>query len=95
MTEPTSVLWELLTAAGGTLALTLIIRLALGINALTLLFVGSAAVTLERCARVARRARSMLGSGLVWAALVVVMWDRVRTAQARPERRATSTGAPR
>jgi lipoprotein-releasing system permease protein len=64
------VLWDLLTAAGGTLALTLIVTLALGINALTLLFLGSAVVTLERFARVARRWRSMLGFGLCWAGLV-------------------------
>jgi lipoprotein-releasing system permease protein len=64
------VLWDLLTAAGGTLALTLIVSIALGINALTLLFLGSAVVTLERFARVARRWRSMLGFGLCWAGLV-------------------------
>ena len=62
--------WGLLTAAGGTLALTLIVTLAIGINALTLLFLGSAIVTLERFARVARRWRSLLGFGLVWAAVV-------------------------
>ena len=33
-----SVFWDLLTAAGGTLALTLIVAIALGLNALTLLF---------------------------------------------------------
>ncbi len=65
-----SMFWELLTAAGGTLALTLIVTIAVGINALTLLFVGSAVVTLERFARVARRWRSVLGFGLCWAALV-------------------------
>ena len=64
------VLWDALTAAGGTLALTLIVALAVGINALTLLFLGSAVVTLERFARVARRWRSLLGFGLCWAALV-------------------------
>ena len=65
-----SVVWELLTAAGGTLALSLIISIAIGINALTLLFVGSAVVTLERFARVAARWRSVLGFGLGWAALL-------------------------
>ncbi|MBW1684870.1 MAG: hypothetical protein JRS35_07365, partial [Deltaproteobacteria bacterium] len=65
-----SLFWEVLTAAGGTLALTLIVAIAIGINALTLLFVGSAVVTLERFARVARRWRSVLGFGLCWAALV-------------------------
>jgi lipoprotein-releasing system permease protein len=62
-------LWDLLTAAGGTLALTLIVTLALGINALTLLFLGSAVVTLERFARVARRWRSLLCVGACWAAV--------------------------
>ncbi len=70
MTDFAGVLWGLLTAAGGTLALTLIVTLAIGINALTLLFLGSAVVTLERFARVARRWRSLLGFGVVWAAVV-------------------------
>jgi len=63
-------LWNVLTAAGGSLALTLIVTMAVGINALTLLFLGSAVVTLERFARVARRWRSLLGFGAVWALLV-------------------------
>ncbi len=48
----------------------LIVTLALGIMALTLLFVGSAVVTLEGFARVARRWRSLLGVGVVWAVFV-------------------------
>jgi lipoprotein-releasing system permease protein len=63
-------LWDVLAAAGGTLALTLIVTIAVGINALTLLFLGSAVVTLERFARVARSARSLLGFGACWAVLV-------------------------
>ncbi len=51
--------WDVATAAGGTLALAFIIALALGINALTLLFVGSAVVVLERFARAARRFSSI------------------------------------
>jgi lipoprotein-releasing system permease protein len=62
-----TVLWNALTAAGGTLALSLIVTIALGINALTLLFVGSAVVTLERFARAARRPRSALAFGACWA----------------------------
>ena len=54
-----AILWDLLTVAGGTLALSLIVSIAVGINALTFLFVGSAVVTLERFARVARRPRSV------------------------------------
>ena len=73
MSEFAAVVWAMLSAAGGTLALTLIITLALGINALTLLFVGSAVITLERFARVAHRWRSLLGFSLVWALLVGAM----------------------
>ena len=43
--------WNVLAAGGGTLALVLIVTIAVGINALTLLFLGSAVVTLERFAR--------------------------------------------
>jgi len=47
--------WSLATAAGGTLALGFIIAIALGINALTILFLGSAVIVLERFARASRR----------------------------------------
>ena len=47
--------WSLATAAGGTLALGFIIAIALGINALTILFMGSAVIVLERFARASRR----------------------------------------
>ena len=57
MTALVDVLWSVLTAAGGTLALGLIVTLAVGINALTLLFLGSAVVTLERFARAQPAAR--------------------------------------
>ena len=60
--------WQLLTAAGGTLALSFIVAIALGINALTLLFLGSAVVVLERFARAARRVSSSVLAGLVVAA---------------------------
>jgi lipoprotein-releasing system permease protein len=62
--------WDVLSWAGGTLALTFIVALALGINALTLLFLGSAVVALERFARVARKPGSLATVGLVWAAIV-------------------------
>jgi lipoprotein-releasing system permease protein len=65
-------LWDLLSAAGGTLALSFIVALAVGINALTLLFLGSAVIALERFARVAQHWRGVLGVGLVWSALVGV-----------------------
>jgi lipoprotein-releasing system permease protein len=65
-----SMLWGLLTTAGGTVALALIVAIALGINALTLLFVGSAVVALERFARAARRLRSVAVVLVVWSALL-------------------------
>ena len=62
--------WNVLAAGGGTLALVLIVTIAVGINALTLLFLGSAVVTLERFARVARSAKSLLGFSACWSVLV-------------------------
>jgi hypothetical protein len=59
-----------LTTAGGTLALGLILAIALGINAMTLLFFGSAVVALERFARVATRRGVIAACVLVWAALL-------------------------
>jgi lipoprotein-releasing system permease protein len=72
-----AMLWDVLSAAGGTLALSFIVALAVGINALTLLFLGSAVIALERFARVAQGWRGVLGVGLVWSAAVgaaVVYW---------------------
>jgi len=65
-----SLVWELLTAAGGTLALSLIVVIAVGLNALTVLFFGSAVVALERFARVRASWQGLLGFGVVWSALV-------------------------
>ena len=62
-------LWDVLTAAGGSLALTLIVGIAVGIGAMTLLFVGSAIVALERFARTVRSSRSALLAGGTWAAV--------------------------
>jgi lipoprotein-releasing system permease protein len=62
--------WDALTAAGGTLALSLIVALAVGIVALALLFVGSAVVALERFARVARSPRTLAVASVAWAALL-------------------------
>jgi lipoprotein-releasing system permease protein len=64
------ILWGLLTAAGGSLAVTLIVSIVVGIAALLLLFSGSAVVTLERFARVTRRPRNVLVCGVCWALLV-------------------------
>ena len=62
-----SMLWDALTATGGALALSLIVTIALGISAMTLLFVGSAVVVLERFARAVRRTRSLVGCGALWS----------------------------
>jgi len=75
MTPLASVLWDALSAAGGTLALSFIVAIAAGIGALLLLFLGSAVVVLERFARSARRWRGVLVAGLVWSAAVgLVIW---------------------
>jgi lipoprotein-releasing system permease protein len=70
MAQVLASLWELVTAAGGTLALTLIVAIALGINALTLLFFGSAVVALERFARAPLRWRGALAFGVGWGLVV-------------------------
>ncbi len=70
MTLAADMLWDLLTAAGGSLALTLIVTLALGLAALALLFLGSAIVTLEHFARVVRRPLTVLAFGIFWSLLV-------------------------
>jgi len=65
-----TLLWQVLTAAGGSLALTLILAIAVGILALALLFVGSAVVALERFARVSHSLRTLLVVALVWSLCV-------------------------
>ena len=72
-------LWDWLTAAGGTLALSFIVAIALGICATTLLFVGSAVVVLERFARVPHRLRSVAIVTVVWAALLGALGADVET----------------
>ena len=61
--------WEWLSAAGGSVALAFIVAIALGINALTLLFLGSAVIVLERFARAARRPAAIVSASLVAALL--------------------------
>ena len=70
MTDLGVVIWGALTAAGGTLALTLIIAMAVGINGLTLLFAGSAVVALDQFAQAVRHWRSVVGVGLASAGLL-------------------------
>jgi lipoprotein-releasing system permease protein len=62
-----------LSAAGGSVALTFIVALALGLAALTLFFFGSAVVVLERFARAARRPAWIAGLGILWAAIVAAV----------------------
>lgn len=63
-------LWDVLATAGGTVALSFIVALAVGINALTLVFLGSSVVVLERFARSARRGGSIALASLAAAPLV-------------------------
>jgi len=61
--------WGVLTATGGTLSLTFIVAIFLGIAALTLLFLGSAVVALEQFARVSMSWRNRIGFGLLWSGI--------------------------
>jgi len=65
--ESFQLLFDALTAAGSTLALGLIVTLAVGISVLTLLFVGCAVVALEQFARSARSPRRIVGIAAAWA----------------------------
>jgi lipoprotein-releasing system permease protein len=67
-----SAAWDVMTAAGGTLALTFIVGLALGIGALALLFFGSAVIALEHFARSVARWRTVVVVGLVWSSVLSV-----------------------
>jgi lipoprotein-releasing system permease protein len=71
--------WDLATALGGTAALAFIVAIALGINALTVLFLGSAVVVLERFARAMRRWRSVALVGLGLALLAGGLAAQVQT----------------
>ncbi len=62
--------WGVLTATGGTLALTFIVAIFIGIAALTLLFVGSAVVALEQFARVSSSWRNLVKVVLCWSGVV-------------------------
>ena len=71
---------------GGIFAVSIIVVIAVGIGALTLLFVGSAVAALERFARVAKRWKSLLGCGLFWSGVVAcgVLYVRTPELSARP-----------
>jgi hypothetical protein len=79
MTTLTTQLWDWISAAGGTLALSFIVAIALGICVNTVLFLGSAVVVLERFARATQRLRSVVIVTLVWAALLGALGTDVET----------------
>jgi lipoprotein-releasing system permease protein len=79
MTPLATQLWDWLTAAGGTLALSFIVAIAVGICANTVLFVGSAVVVLERFARASHRLRHVVIVTVVWAALLGALGTDVET----------------
>lgn len=67
------VFWNLVTATGATFALTFIVALALGINALTVLFLGSSAAVLERFSHVSKSLSTRIGVMVVWSACVAAL----------------------
>lgn len=58
-------IWDALLGVGTTLTLTVIVMIALGINALAIFYVSSAVVVLERFARVVERVRWVVVFGLL------------------------------
>ena len=60
-------MWQLVTATGGGIALTFIVGIAVGVLALTLLYIASAVVVLERFARAARSPGWVVGFGCATA----------------------------
>ena len=87
--------WESLSVVGGSIAVSFIVALALGIIALTSFYVGSAVIVLERFARVASRWPSLL---LVWlgasaiASAVAITWDPAELAGLSPAQWALAWG---
>jgi lipoprotein-releasing system permease protein len=73
--------WDALAGLGGTVALTFIVALAAGLAVLTLFFLGSAVVVLERFARAARGALPAAGLALGCAGLLAA----VSLEEVRPE----------
>ncbi|MDH3686994.1 MAG: hypothetical protein OEP95_12250, partial [Myxococcales bacterium] len=79
---------ELLSAAGGTFALAFIVALALGICALTLMFLCSAVVVLERFARAERRPLVVIAIAAAWSVLLAPLVLQ----EVRPELAAANWG---
>ncbi len=70
MTALATELWEALLVASGSVALSLLVTLALGICSLAVLFFGSAVVVLERFARAVKRPLSVAIVTVVWASML-------------------------
>jgi lipoprotein-releasing system permease protein len=79
---PADAIWDALTAGGGTLALSFIVLMALGLLALTAFYLGSAVVVLERFARTARSWRWVVVFGLATSALAAVTAVRLSLPEA-------------
>ncbi len=75
--------WNLLSVAGGSLALGFIVAIALAIGAITLLFFGSSVVVLERFARAANRPKQTVAVALCWALLVGSVGVLIASPEAR------------
>jgi lipoprotein-releasing system permease protein len=88
MTAFASQTWNLLETAGGSVALAFLVAMVLAISALTLLFLGSAVVVLERFARAPKRPLVLGGVGLVWALALAGLW----LSAARPELEVAGAG---
>ena len=70
---PVAGLLDVVTAAGGSVALTFIVALALGLGALTVFFLGSSVVVLERFARAVRSPLRIVFFGALWSALLAAV----------------------
>jgi lipoprotein-releasing system permease protein len=70
--------WQVVTAAGGGLALTFIVGISVGVFALTLLYVASAVVVLERFACAARQRRWIFFFAICAACLVAAFVQHFR-----------------
>jgi lipoprotein-releasing system permease protein len=77
-------LWDVLATAGGSVALSFIVALALGLAALTIFFLGSSVVVLERFARAARSPLRIVLFGVMWAVVMAaVLLDSVEPGASR------------
>lgn len=75
------VVWDLLVGAGTTLTLTVIVMIALGVNALAIFYLSSAVVVLERFARPVQRVRWVVFFGLLIAGSAALLFLRGASTQ--------------